>query len=197
MYVWGEVEDGFEDKFVASIRNNVFEPLVAQEPEEEKSGWCSVADPFDLDLTYDKVFFNNYVNLSLRIDRWRLPKPVFDAHFAQAAKEYLEKKERERLTRKEKEDLRIFVAKRLRKQVIPQMRIIDMSWDMEAKVVRFWNNSPKTHERFMEIFEKTFKLKLVPESPYANAIKIGITEEQAKSLVNKELSMFHGTAEER
>lgn len=135
---------------------------------------------------------NNYLNLAFRIDRWRLPKPVFDAQFAEAERQLLERKNRERLTRKEKEELRLFVAKRLRKQVIPAMKIIDLSWDLEAGLVRFWSQSPKMHERLMEIFEKTFKLKLVTESPYANAIRLGITESQAMSLLQLDLSRFHG-----
>lgn len=194
-YVWGELEGSFQDRFMRSIKNRTFEPLVAQEPDEEHMGWCSIADPFDLELSRDKVFFNNFVNLSLRIDRWRIPKPVFDAHFAEAERQHLEKKGRERLAKREKEELRMFVAKRLRKQVIPAMKITDMSWDMDANLVRFWNNSTKMHERFLEIFEKTFKLKLVPESPYANAVRVGITEQQALSLVGLELSRFHGQRE--
>jgi len=169
----------------------VFEPLVAQEPEEEHIGWVSMADPFDAELTRDKVFVNNYLNLSLRIDRWRLPKPVFDAHFAEAARQHLERKGRDRLGRKEKEELRLTVAKRLRKQVIPAMKIADMSWDMDAGLVRFWNNSSKMHERLNEIFEKTFKMVLVTESPYANAVRIGISERNALSLANREISKFH------
>jgi hypothetical protein len=194
-YVWGELEGSFQDRFMRSIKNRTFEPLVSQEPDEEHMGWCSVADPFDLELSRDKVFFNNFVNLALRIDRWRIPKPVFDAHFAEAERQHLEKKGRERLAKREKEELRMFVAKRLRKQVIPAMKITDMSWDMDTNLVRFWNNSTKMHERFMEIFEKTFKLKLVPESPYANAVRVGITEQQALSLVGLELSRFHGQRE--
>ena len=108
----------------------------------------------------------------------------------------MERNGRERLSRREKEELRLFVAKRLRKQVIPAMRVVDMSWDMEGRVVRFWNNSAKMHERFMEIFESTFKLKLVPESPYANAIRTGITREQALHFVGKELSLFHIESED-
>jgi DNA recombination-dependent growth factor C len=195
LYVWGELEGAFQDRFMRSIKNRVFEPLVAQEPDEEHSGWVSIADPFDLDLTRDKVFLNNFLNLSLRIDKWRLPKPVFDAHFAEAERQHLERKGRERLGRKEKEELRMFVAKRLRKQVIPAMKVVDMSWDLDAGLVRFWSNSPKMHERLFEIFEKTFKLKLVPESPYANAVRVGISEPQALSLLRLDLSKFHGPDE--
>ena len=190
-YVWGELEGSFQDRFLRSIKGRLFEPLVAHEPEEEHSGWVSISDPFDIDLNRDKVFLNSFLNLALRIDRWRLPKPVFDAHFAEAEKQQLERKGRERLSRKEREELRLTVAKRLRKQVIPAMKIADMSWDMDAGVVRYWSNSTKMHERLMEIFEKTFKLKLVQESTYTNAIRIGISESNAMSLVNREPSSFH------
>jgi recombination associated protein RdgC len=195
-YVWGELEGSFQDRFMRSIRNRTFEPLVAQEPDDEHIGWCSIEDPFDLELSRAKVFNNNFLNLALRIDRWRIPAPVFKAHFAEAEKQHLERKGREKLSKREKEDLKVFINKRLRKQVIPAMKITDLSWDMDGQVVRFWNNSAKMHERLIEIFEKTFKLKLVPESPYSNAVRQGITEKQALSLVNLELSTFHKRGED-
>lgn len=195
-YVWGELEGSFQDRFMRSIRNRTFEPLVAQEPDDEHIGWCSIEDPFDLELTRDKVFNNNFLNLALRIDRWRIPQPVFKAHFAEAERQHLERKGREKLNKREKDDLKVFINKRLRKQVIPAMKITDLSWDMDGQVVRFWNNSAKMHERLLEIFEKTFKLKLVPESPYSNAVRRGITEKQALSLVNLELSTFHKRGED-
>ena len=193
-YVWGELEGSYQDRFLRSIKNRLFEPLVPQEPDDEHFGWVSMSDPFDVDLHRDKVFLNNFLNLTLRVDRWRLPKPVFDALFAEAERQQLERKGRERLGRKEKEELRMTVAKRLRKQVLPAMKTSDMSWDLDAGIVRFWNNSTKMHELLFEIFEKTFKLKLIPESPYANAIRIGMSEPNALALVNREISVFHGAS---
>jgi DNA recombination-dependent growth factor C len=192
-FVWGELPEDLQDSFVRAIRKHTFVPLAVDSEEEEHFGWCSIHHPFDLELSYDKVFSNNYLNLALRIDRWRIPAPVFKAHFAEASQAYLEKKQREKLNRREKEDLKVLVTKRLRKQVLPTMKLVDLSWDLDANLVRFWSSTKKMHELLHELFEDTFDLKLVPAGPYTTAVRVGITERQARAMQQLEPSAFHGS----
>jgi len=191
-FVWGDLPERFQERFVRSVKNRAFEPLNPQEPDDEHMGWVSVDDPFDVDLGQDTIFNNDYLNVALRIDRWRIPAPIFKAHFAEAESEYLERKGREKLSKREKDDLKALVTRRLRKQVLPAMKVIDLSWHLDSGILRFWSNTSKMHERLHEIFEKTFKLKLVPESPYTKAIWLGASERQAKAFTNLEVSAFHG-----
>ena len=191
-FAWGELPEKFQERFVRSVKTRAFEPLNPQEPDDERIGWCSVEDPFDTDLNHEAIFNNDYLNVALRIDTWRIPGPIFKAHFGEAEREYLERKGREKLSKREKDDLKALVTRRLRKQVLPAMKVIDLSWHLDSGIVRFWSSASKMHERLHEIFEKTFKLKLVPESPYTKAIWLGATDRQVKAFTNLEISEFHG-----
>ena len=189
-YVRGELVEAFRDVFVERIRLRAFRPLTVQEDDEQRVGWCSIENPLDCELDHGKIYFNSYLNLGLRIDRWQIPSPLFKAHFGEAEREHLQKRGREKLTRREKEELTAVVSKRLRKQLIPTMKVIDLAWNLDTGVVRFWNQSPRVHETLEELFEDTFQLDLVPESPYTAAARIGLEEAHARAFETLEPATF-------
>src|SRR6202012_2825245 len=110
-YVRGDLPDDFRDAFVESLRLRAFRPL-GLEDDEPRVGWCSVENPLDCELDHGKVFFNSYLNLGLRIDRWQIPGPLFKAHFAEAERERLAKRGRDKLGEKEKEGVTPAVSPR-------------------------------------------------------------------------------------
>jgi len=177
-YVQGRLPDAFAESFVERVRLRVFQPLTVDDEVEERCGWCSVEHPFDLELDSEKIFFNNYLNLGLRIDRWVVPGPLFKAHFAEAERVYLAKRGRAKLGKREKEELNVTVSRRLRKQIIPTMKVTDASWSLEHGIVRLWTQSPRTQQTFLDLFETTFDLQLMAEGPYASALRLGLTESE-------------------
>jgi hypothetical protein len=94
---------------------------------------------------------------------------------------YLEKKGRERLSRKEKTELKLLVARKLRKTTSPATRAVDLSWSIQEGVVRFFSHAQKPGALMAELFEKTFALKLVPESPYTLAARLGLSKAEEKA----------------
>lgn len=164
-----------------SVRLRAMKPLEPDEEELERSGWAKIGEPFELDLTYDDVFWNEYVNLSFRTDRWVIPGPVLKTRLKEAEAAYLEKRGRERLSRKEKAELKLMVSKKLRRQMSPATRAVDLSWALNEGVVRFFSHATKPAGTMMELFEKTFGLKLVPESPYTAAARIGLDKTQERA----------------
>jgi recombination associated protein RdgC len=190
-YIRGELKDGFRDRFVERIGLRAFQPLTVEEDAEQRAGWCSIENPLDFELDHSKIFFNSYLNLGLRTDRWVIPAPLFKAHFAEAEREHLAKRGREKLGKREKEELRAVVSRRLRAQLMPVMKVIDLSWNLETGVVRFWNQSPRVHEALGELFEDTFELELVPESPYIAARELGLSTAHAKAFETLKPTVFH------
>src|SRR5688572_26886099 len=108
-----------------SIRLRAMKPLEPDEEELERSGWAKIGDPFTVELSHDDVFWNEYVNLTFRTDRWVIPGPVMRGKLKEAETAYLGKKGRERLSRKEKAELKLMVAKKLRRQMDPATRAVD------------------------------------------------------------------------
>lgn len=191
LYVRGELPDGFRDSFVERIRLRAFQPLTVEDDAEQRAGWCSIEDPLDTELDHNTIYYNSYLNLGLRTDRWVIPGPLLKAHLAEAQREHLAKRGRDRLSKREKEEIRVTVSRRLRRQVLPVMGVVDLSWNLITGVVRFWSQSPKALESMMELFEDTFGLPLLPESPAASAISLGLSAAQQQALEALTPTVFH------
>ncbi len=181
---------GFREKAMRSIRARAMRPLMAEDEDLERSGWCRVGEPFELELDHNDVFYNEFVNLGFRTDRWVVPTPLLKSKLREAEQSYLAKKGRERMTRKEKSELKLLVGKKLRKQLSPQTRAVDVSFSLAEGVVRFMSVSPKAGALMSELFHKTFGVKLVPESPYTLATRLRVSKAEEAAWNDAEVTLF-------
>ena len=171
-----KIPEDFREKFMRAIRLRAMKPLEPDEEDLERSGWCKLGEPFELELRYDDVFTTEYIALGFRTDRWQIPSSMMKARLREAEAAYLEKKGREKMGRKERAELKEMVAKKLRRQTAPATRVVDLVWSVDDGIVRFFSHSPKAAGFMMELFTKTFGLKLVPEAPYTLAERIGLSK---------------------
>ena len=177
-FVDGDVPDDFREKYMRAVRLRAMKPLEPDDEELERSGWCKLAEPFELELHYNDVFCNEYVTLGFRTDKWQIPGPMLKARVREAEAAYLEKKGREKLGRKERSELKETVARKLRRETAPATRMIDLVWSMNEGIVRFFSHAEKPAGNMIELFHKTFGLRLVPESPYTLASRLGLAKAQ-------------------
>lgn len=183
-FVDGTPPDDLHDRFLRSIRLRAQKPLAAEDEDAERTGWCRVGEPFELELDFESVFYNDFLNLGFRTDRWAIPGSLFRSKLREAEQAYLGKKGRERLSRTEKAELKELVARRLRKQLSPSVRCVDLSWSLSEGVVRFFSHATKPAGQMQELFEKTFDLKLVPEGPYTLASRLGLSRPAESAWAN-------------
>jgi len=172
-FVTGELPKDFRERFMRAIRLRAMKPLEVDDDASERSGWCAIGDAFDVDLHYDGVFYNSYLNLGFRTDRWVIPGPLLKQRLREAESAYLLKRGRERLTRTEKTELKEVVSRKLRKQFVPVTRSVDLSWCLETGVVRFFSQAARPSAEMSALFQKTFALELLPEAPYTLADRLG------------------------
>jgi recombination associated protein RdgC len=182
--------EGLRERAMRGIRARVMRPLEVEDPDLLRSGWCRVGEPFELELEHNDVFYNEFINLGFRTDRWVVPTPLLKAKLREAERSYLLKKGRERMTRTEKAELKLLIGKKLRKQLSPQTRVVDLSFSMAEGIVRFMSTSPKAGALMSELFHKTFGLKLVPESPYTLAMRLGVSRAEEAAWNDAEVTLF-------
>ncbi len=194
-YVEGDLPPDFEGKFGRAIRLRALKPLDPDEEALERTGWCRVGDPMEIELGHEDVFYNDYINLGLRTDRWAIPAPMLRAKLREASTVYLTKAGRERLTRRERTELKEVVSKKLRRQMTPATRAADLSWSTGEKIVRFFSVSAKQGALMEGLFTKTFGLKLIPEGPYTLAARLGLSKADEKVWDDLEPTVL-GVAEE-
>lgn len=189
-FVDGEIPDDFREKYMRAVRLRAMKPLAPDEEDLERYGWCKLAEPFELELHYDDVFFNEFIVLGFRTDRWQIPGPMLKARVREAEVAYLEKKGREKLGRKEKAELKENVARKLRKETAPTTRVVDVAWSMNDGIVRFFSHAEKSAGNMIELFHKTFGLRLVAESPYTLAERLGLSKAQESSWQEIEMTVL-------
>ncbi|MBX3214719.1 MAG: hypothetical protein KF850_21970 [Labilithrix sp.] len=93
-----------------------------------------------------------------------------------------------------KAELKLMVSKKLRRQMSPATRSVDLSWAIGEGIVRFFSHAQKPGAAMMELFKKTFGLTLVPESPYTAAARIGLDKAQEKAWHDLEMTYLASTA---
>jgi len=185
-YVIGDVPADLAGSTLKRVRAHSFRPLDPDEDVAQRHGWTSVEDPFDTELDHEKVFFNEYVTLAMRLDRWAVPGPLLKAHLREAEQKLLEKKGMERLGRKAKGDLKDMVVKKLRRQLVPVTKSLDLVWNLQTNVALFFSHSKKLHELVQELFEKTFRLQLLLESPGTACDRLGLLPAESRAFAELE-----------
>ncbi len=191
-YVEGDLPPEFRKVFTEAVQQRAFEPLTAEDEEEERSGWCTIEHP--LDANFDnpfKLFFNEYLNLGMRVDRWRIPANLLKAYCTEAERAYLQQNNKDHMRKSERDEIKEMVTAELKRKILPTMKSIDMSWNIHTGIVRFWNQSGKTCEQFQDMFEKTFNLRLVPDNPYISAIQFEMDDSATTYLTQIEPTIFH------
>jgi recombination associated protein RdgC len=177
-FVEGALPDDFRERFMKSIRLRAMRPLEPDEDELERSGWAKLGEPMTTELGYDDVFHSDQIVLSFRTDKWQFPGAIVKARTREAEQAYLTKKGQTKLSRREKNELKILVTKRLRKSMAPATRAVDLVWSPNDGIVRFFSHAPKPGAVMSELFKKSFGLTLVPESPYTLAARLGLDAAQ-------------------
>lgn len=189
-FVQGELPEDWKTLFLNNIRKLEFQPLWADSDEDETLGWVNIERPLQTDFHLDNVVFNDFINLGFRKDRWSIPSDLLKAHLEEAEAEYMAQNDKKHLSRFERDDLKKRVKKRLKERSIPKMKVIDMSWEIAQKRVRFWSQSTAVCELFQEFFEETFELKLLPANPYIHGLQFDLDEDELQSLATVEPSNF-------
>ncbi len=189
-HVQGEPEDGWKERYVERIEANSFTPLTPEDEDEISEGWVPIDRPLQLEFDLYSVLFDHYINLGFRQDRYSIPKALLKAHVAEAEYEYMVENDKEELSKFERDDIKAMVKMELKEQQLPKMRVIDVSWDLHAGVVRFWSQTNKLCETFQGYFQDTFGLKILPANPYINAVESGLGEEKVEMLQDVEPTNF-------
>jgi hypothetical protein len=192
-FVRGSLPKDFRDRYIKSIQLRAFRPLLPDDDTESRAGWCVVSSPLDVELDHESVYYNAYLNLGLRIDAWKLPPALLKAQVEQSVRDHLAKSGRERLSRVERDTIKLRTAAKLKRKLLPAMRHFDFSWNLDAMEARCWSQSLKVHDQLSLLFEQTFGLELVPNSPYIQATQLPITESALDNLSRLDPTPFHTT----
>ena len=181
-FTQGALPKDLRRKFLEAAKLRVFEALKPEDEALEASGWCVMERPFDLELDSAKMFHDSFVLLGFRVDRYRIPGALLKSQISDEEQRQLARGKKTKLSRNEKLEIKDRVVMRLRKKVIPTSKAIDMSWHLDSGVVLFFGHSKRMILDFMALFEKTFGLALLEDSPHAAATRAQLPRELERAL---------------
>jgi recombination associated protein RdgC len=181
LFVQGKPPKDLRKRYLDAVRLRKFTPLAPEDEASEAVGWCVIERPFDLDFQADRIFYDRFLQLGFRVDKWRIPGVLLRSQVADEEQRMLSRAGREKLTRAERDDIKARVIGRLRKKILPNSRAFDVLWDLDAGTVQLFTHSVRATEEFAALFQKTFGLELHADSPYAAAGRAGLSAAQQKA----------------
>lgn len=180
--VEGQLPENFHDELREHIQKYAFREMEASNIKEISIGWVPVNNPFgaeEIDDSFDK---DGYITLSMRIDKKSIPSQTFKAYIFKEEQKHLEASKKERLSYNERKSIKEAVLVKLLQQALPISAVYDFFWDINTGNLFFFGTSDDLNNKFIELFEESFHMRLLKLSPYGIAMGNGITEEQIFSL---------------
>jgi hypothetical protein len=189
-FTQGALPKDLRRRFLEAARLRVCQPLKPDDEALEATGWCAMERPFDLELDAAKIFHDSYVLLGFRVDRYRIPGALLKSQIADEEQRLLVRSKKTKLSRNEKIEIKDRVVMRLRKKVLPTSKAFDVCWHLDSGSVLFFGHSKRTLADFCALFEKTFSLPLIEDSPFTAATRAGLSRELSRAFKNVEPLSF-------
>jgi DNA recombination-dependent growth factor C len=165
-YVTEEPGEDFRDQLMDAIKKHAFIEVDVDAGKDRSIGWTVMGEPFNVSMTWDKVFVDPYVCISLREDTIKVPKTAFQAYYDKREVEYMKESGKDMLKKSERATLKEDVLLNLRKRALPDIKTFDVVWNTLEGSLRLWTHSKKINESFEEIVRETWGVRIVPQAPY-------------------------------
>jgi recombination associated protein RdgC len=193
-YVDGELPSNLRQEFLERIRARRFQPLTLESEEDVTWGWVPLQNPLSTDFRSPDLFFEPFLVLALRMDRWALPPLLLKASVRAAERAKLDAEDRAHLSRTERGELLERERARLKRQSLPAARVVDFAWNLDTRELRFSSLSRTVNETFAHHFELTFQLRLIADSPYMRAMSCGLEDALVGRLADVEPTNLLGAS---
>lgn len=191
-YVRDPLPADWRERFQLGIEAHVFKPLDPAGEVERSIGWCSIHFPLDLDMMPEQYTYNDYIVLALRVDTLSVPGSLLRIFTEAECRRLMYEQKRSKLNRYEKAEIKDRVKLDLKKRLMPSIKTVDMVWNWQQGVLRFFAGNEKVNVEFMELFEQSFGLNLTPDGPYTAGLlsASGLSEAERAALETIEPSTF-------
>ncbi|MFH1982791.1 MAG: recombination-associated protein RdgC [Pseudomonadota bacterium] len=150
---------------------------------EKAVGWTPIDHPYDPDFSLSPFVIGEYIFFSLRLDKKTIPAKILKKAIHVAVARQLKVKEREFLSRNEKQDIRDQVINHLLIKIPANPNIYDVMWHYEKGELTFFSTLKAANEALETLFIKSFDLNLIRLFPYTLAEWGGGLNDHQKDLL--------------
>jgi len=191
-FVDGELPGDVRNDFLERLRARRFRPLTLESEEDQTIGWVPIHNILATQFNWPEIYVDGHLVLAMRIDRWALPPLLLKAAVRQAEETVKRDQQRDFLSRTERGEIVDRERARLKRLTLPAARAIDMAWSLDGGTLRLGSLSRNINEMFAHLFELTFGMRLVPDSPYIRALHCRLDDELVGHLADVEPTRLTG-----
>ena len=151
--------------------------------EERAFGWTSFDDMLDTEWRQAPPEKGDFLTFSLRLDTRRIPSAVLRKHVRLALRDEEERIKalgKKFIGRERKKEIQEQVKLRLMGRFLPIPAEFQVVWNMRTGRVYFASTQTKMIEMFLDLFTRTFELRLEQLLPYSLALAMFGEEISAK-----------------
>ncbi|MGB9690886.1 MAG: recombination-associated protein RdgC [Candidatus Sumerlaeaceae bacterium] len=151
---------GFHEKLLMGLQRHAFREIDPKNNPEQSIGWVNPSDPFDADLTLDKVLVGDWLLLGMRWDRKTVPSLLLKSRIAEKIRASLAERRQRKLSREEVQQIRQGVKEALLATVAPTTAVYEALWNLKTGIVFFSAHATRVVDHFVDLFEDTTGLGL-------------------------------------
>ncbi len=154
------IPKGFHEKLGLGLQRHAFREINPNSNPEQSVGWVNPSDPFDSDLTLDKVLIGDWILLGMRWDRKTVPTLLLKSRMAEKIRSTLSERRQRKLSREEVQQIRQSVKDALLSTVAPNTAVYDVLWNLKTGAVFLSAHATRVVDQFVDLFEETTSLGL-------------------------------------
>ena len=190
--VENEPPDGFREVLVEELFRHRHREIDVEAGRDQSFGWVVMGCPWSREFTWDKIFMDPYICVSLREDRIRIPTTTLKSMLAEREAKFLEETGRDKLGRKERSSLKDDVLLQLRRRAVPDIRVFDVMWDVHDGTLRMWSQNRGVRDYFEDLVQRSWGIKITPQSPYSQGVRYLEKDNVAEAMLALDPADFVG-----
>lgn len=192
LLVKGVIPEDFEEVYGEALQGHAFLAIDPSSEQQEAVGWVRWDDALDTEFPNGPdVLSDDIVLLRMRVDTLKVPTVTLKAHVEHRIRHLRQQQGRGKLTRAERQQVTSEVKRGLRHDSLPKMGLTEAQWTMSTGEVRLFGTSKRTLALFIDLFEKTFALKLDGMGPRNLLMMRGMDDDDLERLEHTEPDQLH------
>jgi len=183
-------------QLVRGLKAHAFVAIDPKTDVDRSVGWVSILDSEDTELDAESTLFvatgGEQLRVAMRMDVLK-PSSAEVRRQLETKVRAVEAEEGRAITKRERRELKDEIAHSLRLRTLPRIRTFDVVWNLDTGRLYLWSQTKNVNEHFIELFTRSFALRLMVEGPSVWARATTDTATLARLQPTPELSMgFQG-----
>lgn len=179
--VYQPLASDFRDTFLEGVTRHAHQENLKSRTKDPNIGWVNIFDAGDTYFDLNKILYDRYLVLGLRVDKKAVNGKLFNILLERQYQQVMEERKVERLAKNHKEEIKEALEEELLSQTLPSVNVFDLAWDIHSGQVFFFGTSDLVNEFVQGFFHDSFNHRLYPERTVDWLVSAGLSWEEIET----------------